>query len=273
MNLEQNPDMLIKAQTDFPEEENYFESILSDVDNYSNERVPQFSPRNIEPWIIQIKEIIEKSIKQPQSPLKSNSPMQSELQNDILKYVNCKNWVETRSLLYHEINGAFKQTNEIETLFQLILFIFEKAGICDYHIFLDNLFIYSNDRKISNIVNRIFDIIIQNEEIDSLIELFIDTANRNLENEDIDVIRGSLNMISKILNSSNSNLIHESLISRVFILLNDIIVKSKKVNLRRFSVVCYSSISKNHVFNKRAMKSINQLPETQRKLVFLYLKK
>ena len=80
-------------------------------------------------------------------------------------------------------------------------------------------------------------------------------------------------MISKILNSSNSNLIHESLISRVFILLNDIIVKSKKVNLRRFSVVCYSSISKNHVFNKRAMKSINQLPETQRKLVFLYLKK
>lgn len=266
----QNPDMLIKAQTDFPEEENYFESILSDVDNYSNEKVPQFSPRNIESWISQVKEIVKKYAVQPQSPRKSNSSIQSELQNDILEYVNGKNWAETRCLLYHEINSAFDQTNEIDSLFQLISFILETVGICDYHIFLDNLLIHSNNRKSSESINRIFDFIIQKEEIESILEHFIDCAYRHLHIEDIDIIRGSLNMISKVLNGSQANMIHTSMISRVFILLNDIIAKSKKAELRRFSVFCYSSLSKNPLFSKLAEKSMNELSQTQKRLVSLY---
>lgn len=269
----QNPDMLIKAQTDFPEEESYFESILSDVDNYSNEKVPQFSPRNIENWIIQVKEIVAKSVKQPQSPLKSKSQIQSELQNDILQYMNVKNWAENRCLLYHEVNSAFNQTNQVDSLFQLILYILETAGTYDYHIFLNNLLIHSNDRKNSQIINQIFDILIHKEEADSLIEHFLDSANRNLQIEDIDVIKGSLNMITKLLNGSNASLIHDSMISRVFILLNDIIMKSKKANLRRFAVLSYASISKIPIFNKKAMNSINELSETQKRLISLYFRR
>lgn len=260
----QNPDMIIKAQTDFPEDESYFESVLSDIDNYSDEKVPSFSPQNIHSWINKVQGIITKASHDLYSDKKDN-----DATNVVINCANESIWSVTRSLLYQEINSAFDQTNDVDQLFKLVLFIFEIIGISDYHIFLHSLLMYSNNKKCAEMANRIFDHLIGRENKDTLIEHLIECV-KNIETEDIDVIRGSLLMISNVIGKNQKPAICDSSICKIFILLNKIITQSKTPDSRRFAVQCYVSLFKNETYNQIATNFMNDLNESQRRLILLY---
>ncbi|OHT09046.1 hypothetical protein TRFO_22216 [Tritrichomonas foetus] len=234
----QNPDMIIKAETDFLEESSYFEEALGEIESSALEKLyPHFSPNHMDEFITKILEIVD-----------SDNP------ND--------NFDDYRYHLYHEIERAFDQTNNIVSLFNLILAIFEKKGIQDYHIFINQFSCYYHDKKSQLIIHKILNFISESESLFVLINSFLNLVN----SDEIELVKNSVSIISYLVKNDSNNCSKPVLPKLIENL--ERLISHKNFYIRMCAVKCYASLSVN--YKSDVTNSIDNLTLAQKCLISKY---